>query len=59
MKTATPLSRSSLIFLNSLSVESKSKAADDSSKINNFIFSLKKALAIVTHAFIGSDKLNA
>ena len=56
---ATPLSRNSLIFLNNLSVESKSRAADDSSRINNFVFSLKNALAIVIHAFIGSDKLNA
>ena len=58
MKTATPLSRNSLIFLNNLSVESKSSAAEDSSKINTFVFSRKNALPIVIHALIGNDKLN-
>ena len=56
---ATPLSRNSLIFLNNLSVESKSRAAEDSSRINTLVFSLKNALAIVIQAFIGSDKLKA
>ena len=59
IKTATPFSFNSRIFLNSLSVESKSKAAEDSSKINNFVFSLRKALAIVIHAFIGKERLKA
>ena len=56
---AAPLSRSSLIFLNNLSVESKSNAAEDSSRINTFVLSLKKALPIVIHALMGRDKLNA
>ena len=54
-----PLSRNSLIFLNNLSVESKSSAAEDSSRINTFVFSRKNALPIVIHALIGNDRLNA
>ena len=58
IKTATPLSLNSLIFLNNLSVESKSSAADDSSRINTLVFSRKNALPIVIQALIGNDKLN-
>ena len=58
INTAMPLSRNSRIFLNNLSVESKSSEAEDSSRINTFVFSRKKTLPIVIHALIGNDKLN-
>ena len=58
MITAEPLSRNSRILSKSLSVESKSKAAVDSSRISTS-GSLNNPLAIVIHALILRGKLPA
>ena len=58
MITAAPLSRNSRILSKSLSVESKSKAAVDSSRIKTS-GSLNKLRAIVIHALVLRGKFPA
>ena len=58
MMIAVPLSLNSRIFLKSRSVESKSNAAEDSSRINTF-GTLNSARVIVIQALVLSGKFPA